>query len=105
MTRTGHLQIYGSRIKEEWQKEFPEIKFNGFSQSKPDKNLIYKTSLSAEADKKFNLPANLLTTGFYRIEAVCRVDGQIMGETSREFSVYDTKENSFPGNEFRMAAG
>jgi hypothetical protein len=86
--------------QEDWQRRFPDIKFVGFSQRKPDKNLIYKTSLSADADKKFTMPAELMAAGSYKIEAVCHAEGKIMGEASREFSVYDTKENSFPGNEF-----
>ena len=84
----------------EWQRTFPEITFDGFSQSKADKTLIYKTSLSADADKRFVLPAELLTSGFYRIEAVSQLDGKMTGETGRNFSVYDTKENDFPGKEF-----
>lgn len=86
--------------QKEWQKKFPDIRFDGFLQNKPDKKLIYITSLSAEANKKFTLPADSLATGFYRIELVCRAEGKIIGEASKEFSVYDEKENSFPGTEF-----
>ncbi|HTB26085.1 MAG TPA: MG2 domain-containing protein, partial [Puia sp.] len=86
--------------QEEWGKMFPDIIYDGFSKEKPVKTLIYKTHMSAEADKKFTLPADLLAAGFYKIEAVCNVEGKILGETSRDFSVYDIKENSFPGREF-----
>ncbi len=86
--------------QEDWGKIFPDIKYDGFSNVKPIKTLIYKTQMSAEADKKFTLPEDLLASGFYKIEAVCNVDGKILGETTRDFSVYDVKENSFPGREF-----
>ncbi len=83
-----------------WRKMFPDIVYDGIPELKTDKILIYKTQISAEAEKKFTLPADLLTSGFYKIEAVCNVDGKILGETSKDFSVYDTKENSLPGKEF-----
>ena len=86
--------------QEEWRKMFPDIVYDGIPELKTDKILIYKTQISAEAEKKFTLPADLLTSGFYKIEAVCNVDGKILGETSKDFSVYDTKENSLPGKEF-----
>jgi hypothetical protein len=86
--------------REKWEKMFPGIKYDGLSEQGPVKKLIYKTSISAEADKKFSLPAGLLAAGFYKIEAKCNVDGRVLGETSRDFRVYDLKEDSFPGNEF-----
>jgi alpha-2-macroglobulin len=86
--------------QEEWRKLFPHIKYDGDFQQKTVKSLIYKTQISADADKKFTLPADLLASGFYKIEAVCNVDGKILGEASRDFSVYDVKGNSFPGKEF-----
>jgi alpha-2-macroglobulin len=88
--------------QDKWEKIFPDIKYDGFSKQEPIKKLIYKTSISAEADKKFTLPADLLATGFYKIEAKCEAGVKVLGETSKDFSVYDQKENSFPGREFEL---
>jgi hypothetical protein len=86
--------------QEKWEKMFPDIQYDGFSKQEPVKKLIYKTSISAEADKKFSLPVDLLTTGFYKIEAKSNFEGKVLGEASKNFSVYDLKENSLPGKEF-----
>jgi alpha-2-macroglobulin len=86
--------------QENWEKTFPDVKYDGFSKQETVKKLIYKVSISTYADKKFSLPAGLLTAGFYKIEAKCNVEGKILGETSKNFSVYDVKGNSFPGKEF-----
>ncbi|HXB30776.1 MAG TPA: MG2 domain-containing protein, partial [Puia sp.] len=86
--------------QEEWKRMFPDIKYNGYFEEMPVKTLIYKTHISAEADKKFTLPADFLAAGFYKIEAISSIEGKILGQTSRDFSVYDVKENSFPGREF-----
>lgn len=86
--------------KQQWEKMFPDIKYDGFSKQEPVKKLIYTTSILAGTDKKFSLPADLLAAGFYKIEAKCNFEGKVLGETSKNFSVYDLRENSFPGKEF-----
>ncbi len=86
--------------QEVWGKMFPEIKYDGSSNEKPIKTLIYKTQIPAETEKKFTLPADLLAAGFYKIEAISNFEGKILGQTAKDFSVYDAKENSFPGREF-----
>ncbi len=87
--------------QKELEKSFPDIVDDPFYQDEiPSKRSFFKTQLSADAEKKFTLPAELLGSGFYRIEAVSTDSGKISGEASRDFSVYDVKANSFPGTVF-----
>ncbi|MES2773635.1 MAG: MG2 domain-containing protein [Bacteroidota bacterium] len=65
-------------------------------ETKEGKELVYEKSLMAGTDEKLLLPKDLLLPGRYKIEAVSKENGNINGEASREFSVYDKAAAALP---------
>lgn len=57
--------------------------------------LIYQTSFTSGIEK-LKLPKDLLITGEYKLEIVCTENGNITGERTRNFSVFEKEKNSYP---------
>ncbi len=80
-----------------------EENWNYKIQTKKDANelaekplLIYQKTLTSNTDK-LALPKELLESGDYKLVITCKENGNIVGEKSRVFSVFDRDKGSFPG--------
>ena len=77
-----------------WSYEIPAAKDIIAPTENP--TLIYQKTLLSNTDK-LTLPKELLETGDYKLEIVCKENGNIIGEKSREFAVFDKEKGTFPG--------
>jgi TonB-dependent SusC/RagA subfamily outer membrane receptor len=66
--------------------------------SQVDTVLLYTTRLLSNNDKLV-LPKNLLPTGDYSLEISFKENDSLKGRRTRNFSVFDSSENTFPGTE------
>jgi alpha-2-macroglobulin len=57
---------------------------------------VYKTTLLIGDDDKLLLPKEILQSGHYIIEVVCKERGQVTGEASKPFSVFDRQSGTLP---------
>ncbi len=81
--------------KADFGKWFPEIETDA-TETTGEKVLVYETKLLAGSDEKLVLPKEILAAGNYKIEVVAKENGDIKGEASREFSVYDKAAGTLP---------
>lgn len=59
------------------------------------KTLVYQAVLVSNTEK-LQLPKELLESGNYRLEVICRENGNIVGEKIKEFLVFDQAKNIYP---------
>ncbi|MES2649591.1 MAG: MG2 domain-containing protein [Bacteroidota bacterium] len=85
--------------KEELSNYFPNIGFDTTNDS-PAKVLVYESTEAIKGSKKIEIPPGMLSAGNYMIAAVCTENNQLIGESSANFSLYNSKQNQFPGNNF-----
>ena len=76
----------------QWQYNGWVYNAGNASTEKTDKakkdSLVYKTTLLTN-EQKLVLPKDLLEAGNYKIEVVCKENGKIIGQTNKEFGVFD----------------
>src|SRR6185437_9079224 len=63
-------------------------------ESPEKKKLIYQTEFTSNVEK-LKLPQELLDAGDYKLEITCTENGNLIGETSRLFSVFDKEKNKW----------
>ncbi|CAN5580167.1 alpha-2-macroglobulin family protein [soil metagenome] len=73
-----------------WMYKIPNVE----KPATADTVLVYQTSLISNTDK-LNLPADLLQAGEYRMEITCTENGEIKGQNSRNFSVFDGEKKTW----------
>lgn len=64
------------------------------NESAEKKKLIYQTEFTSNVEK-LKLPQELLDAGDYKLEISCIENGNIIGETSRLYSVFDKEKNKW----------
>ncbi|MBE7174038.1 MAG: TonB-dependent receptor plug domain-containing protein [Williamsia sp.] len=77
------------------QRTFPAIDFHPANQQPESRQLIYTTSILAGEDKLV-LPQALLQSGHYSMEVVCSSQEKILGEATRQFTVFDRRARTLP---------
>jgi len=76
----------------QWNYDLP----NNNTTNEADTVLLFETSLLSNTDKLV-LPKNLLPTGDYSLEISCKENNNLKGRRTRNFSVFDSRENTYPG--------
>lgn len=79
-------------------KEWIYNPLNTISVNKKEQpNVVYKTIMHTDTGT-FIWPKSVLETGNYKIEILCKENGEIMGEKVTNFSVFDKANNTFPAD-------
>ncbi len=61
-----------------------------------ERTQVYKTTLLIGGDDKLELPKEILQSGNYVIEVVCKERGQVTGEATKPFAVFDKQSGTLP---------
>ena len=77
-----------------WATWFPETLPT--MAAKPDTALVYETQITSGGDEKLQLPANILQSGNYFIKATSKENGNITGQVSRPFQIFDQQAKTLP---------
>ena len=79
-------------------KEWIYNPLNTISVNKKEQpNVVYKIIMHTDTGT-FIWPKSVLETGNYKIEILCKENGEIMGEKVADFSVFDKANNTFPAD-------
>ncbi len=62
--------------------------------------LISSAKLSTEGSDKYTFPHEIMQSGFYKMEVVCKEGDKITGENSKDFSVFDIAAKALPEKTF-----
>ncbi len=72
------------------------VDFEGEKIEEAKPTLIFSAKITTGSSDKFSFPQALMQSGFYKMEVICKEDGKITGENSKEFSLFDKAANTLP---------
>ncbi|MBC8986355.1 TonB-dependent receptor plug domain-containing protein [Pedobacter sp. N36a] len=81
--------------KENLKNWFPNL--NLYEQIKQEKQLLLTQEMVIDSAAKYVLHKELFTTGSYEIIASTQKSGQLSGQSTRTFQVFDSQERTVPG--------
>ncbi|WP_158085463.1 alpha-2-macroglobulin family protein [Niastella vici] len=80
--------------KEQLAQWFPDIEFS--ADTKPEKELVYETTINTGAGEKLRIPFETLKAGEYTVQATCYENNIVRGNTKGAFTIFDTASTHLP---------
>lgn len=81
--------------KENLKNWFPNLNF--YEQTKQEKQLVSTQEIDIDSTAKYVFHKSLFPTGSYEIIASTQKSGQLSGQSSRTFNIFDSQERTVPG--------
>jgi hypothetical protein len=79
----------------EWNKWFPKSD-ETTDRAKKERTLVLDTIINTGSYQKLTLSKQILNVGFYELTAVCEDDHKIIGQSTYNFSVFDSASGKVP---------